>query len=607
MNGSSKIKLNSNENHVRLTSPISTRKETKFLFVTGGVVSGLGKGITISSIGVLLRAKGIETTCIKIDPYLNTDAGTMSPFEHGETFVLDDGGETDLDLGNYERFMDINLTKEHNITTGKVYKSVIDKERNGDYLGKTVQVVPHVTDEIQKKISKVSQIPVSKTQKRPEVCLVEIGGTVGDIESVVFLESIRQFILRVGRDRCCLVHVSLVPSMGEQKTKPTQHGIKALMSCGLTADFIACRSTSRLEEQVVKKISAFCNVHPSNVISVHDCENIYQVPLILKEQNIDELIITRLGVKVNTIVENGLDFWTAIAAPPKSSGKVSIALVGKYTRLTDSYLSVNKALKHACLKLNLTLDLVFLDSDEFNLKELDSVDGVVIPGGFGPRGIEGMIRAIKYCREKQKPILGICLGMQCMVIEAARSNGLHGANSAEFDQEAKDKVIIEMLEHHTGVMGGTMRLGARTTLLSDVVGKKSLAKALYSKYLGKEVNEVVERHRHRYEVNPKYVKQLEETGLSFVGKDESGERMEIVEMQTSAHPFLFGTQYHPEFLSRPGKPSPPFMGLILAASEQLGDVIGNGEAGFLSPKNGAKRKRSPSATEFTQTVKLHKS
>mmetsp|Transcript_12570 Transcript_12570/g.16261 ORF Transcript_12570/g.16261 Transcript_12570/m.16261 type:complete len:630 (+) Transcript_12570:113-2002(+) len=578
-----------NAAHLRTSSPIAVKPSTRFIFVTGGVVSGLGKGITISSLGRILKAMGIKVTCIKIDPYLNTDAGTMSPFEHGETFVLNDGGETDLDLGNYERFLDVELTKDHNITTGKIYSSVINKERRGDYLGKTVQVVPHITDEIQNWISRVSAIPVDGNgNEPPDVCLVEVGGTVGDIESNIFLEAMRQFLWRVGRERCCLVHVSLVVclgSVGEQKTKPTQHGIRTLMSLGLSPDIIVCRSSAPLEDSTRRKISAFCHVSPKNVVSVHDVSNIYHVPLILQQQNIHNILKNTIGLAESFPLEPNMLSWKKIAdVVDQATEEVSIAIVGKYTKLSDSYLSVIKACKHAAITENLKLSLVWIESS--NLEEsrsgedsyknaweqLKSVDGIVIPGGFGVRGIDGKIAAVKYARTTKVPILGVCLGMQSMVIEFARNVlGHTGANSTEFDPSIEHKLVIEMLEHHTGKMGGTMRLGARQTILQklpEALGQeKSIASLIYGKPEGAFV---LERHRHRYEVNPDYVDSLEGKGLLFSGKDETNERMEIVELALKEHPYFFGVQYHPELKSRPEKVSPPFHGLILAAAGRFG-------------------------------------
>lgn len=554
----------------------------KYVVVTGGVVSGLGKGITISSIGRLLKSAGLRVTAIKIDPYLNTDAGTMSPFEHGETFVLEDGGETDLDLGNYERFLDVTLTKDHNITTGKIYSSVIGKERKGDYLGKTVQVVPHLTDEIQAWIERVAAIPTDGRDGPPDVCLVEVGGTVGDIESSVFLEALRQFQFHCEKGHFCLVHVSLVPCMGadgEQKTKPTQHGVKELRGLGLSPDVLICRSASELLAPTREKLGIFCHVPSSCVISVHDVANIYHVPLLLQRQNVPDLLVEKLGLEPTTTCDMGA--WAAMAhAIDAYDKKVVIALVGKYTGLQDSYLSVFKALKHSCIEVQRVLDLVWIDSSDLvdetsdrqaqAWRDLERADGVVVPGGFGSRGVEGMIAAIKYCRAHKKPFLGICLGMQLMAIEYARAFlvGKQQITSAEFDADADEVAVVFMPEIDKTTMGGTMRLGARETYLCPDdwtrKGEASIASFIYD-----GADAVTERHRHRYEVNPKLVPGLEKAGLRFIGKDDTGERMEILELPRSVHPFMFGTQYHPEFKSRPHKPSPPFFGFVLAAVGQF--------------------------------------
>mmetsp|Transcript_24329 Transcript_24329/g.39449 ORF Transcript_24329/g.39449 Transcript_24329/m.39449 type:complete len:640 (+) Transcript_24329:104-2023(+) len=597
--------------HLRVNSPISMDSQTRFIFVTGGVVSGLGKGITISSIGRLLKAGGLSVTSIKIDPYLNTDAGTMSPFEHGETFVLNDGGETDLDLGNYERFLDVELTKDHNITTGKVYSTVIERERKGDYLGKTVQVVPHITDEIQNWIARVAQIPVDGTTKSPDVCLVEVGGTVGDIESMVFLEAIRQFQFRVGRERCCLVHVSLIPvlgSVGEQKTKPTQHGVKELMSLGLSPDIIVCRSSHVVEEATRKKISAFCHVAPSCVVSVHDVSNIYHVPLILEEQGLHTILRESLGLAGKMALPLRLESWRALANTVDSATEqVVITIVGKYTNLQDSYLSVLKALKHSAIRENHALQVTWIESSDLEIegktqqkekydaawKTLKQADGILIPGGFGDRGIEGKLLAAKYARENCVPILGVCLGMQSMVVEYARNVlGWKDAMSAEIDENAKTPVIVKMLEHHKGNMGGTMRLGARDTILHPLKKEdeqpRSLASLLY-----KDAKSVHERHRHRYEVNPEMIDELEKQGLRFTGKDETNQRMEIIELPLKVHPFYFGVQYHPELKSRPERPSPPFHGFILASTGKLAQKFSICESPATKSKH-LRQKRVPS-------------
>ena len=576
----------------------------KYIVVTGGVVSGLGKGITISSIGRILKASGVRVTSIKIDPYLNVDAGTMSPFEHGETFVLDDGGETDLDLGNYERFLDITLTGRHNITTGKIYREVIHQERRGDYLGKTVQIVPHATDMIQSWIKDVSKRPVDGTGLEPEVCLIEVGGTVGDIESMVFLEAIRQFQFNVGKENIFFCHVSYVPVLGEQKTKPTQHTVKELRALGLSPDIIVCRCPSLLEESVKRKISIFCHVDTKSVISVHDVSNIYHVPLILAEQGLHTILKSRLGLESMLDTPN-LTQWVSMARVVDSfPTSVDIALVGKYTGLSDSYLSVTKSLLHSGIHLNVHVNIKWIEASdleqETQIKDkekydkaweiMHSVAGVLVPGGFGTRGVEGKIAAAKYCREAKKPYLGICLGMQVMVIEFARNVlGSMDANSAEFSEHTKDPVIIFMPEISQTEKGGTMRLGARATaismthsdnsntLASEVYGFRAAQgdnstthNSEYETILGCKVNE---RHRHRYEVNPGRVDDLEGQGLIFSGMDAEGERMEIAELHRSVHPFYFGTQYHPEFKSRPNRPSPPFFAFVAISSgknNQLG-------------------------------------
>eukprot|EP00164_Ancoracysta_twista_P004660 GFYU01006298.1.p1 GENE.GFYU01006298.1~~GFYU01006298.1.p1 ORF type:complete len:728 (+),score=225.38 GFYU01006298.1:112-2295(+) len=544
----------------------------KYLLVTGGVLSGIGKGVTTSSMGMLLKASGLRVTALKIDPYLNIDAGTMSPFEHGEVFVLDDGGEGDLDLGNYERFMDLTLTKESNLTSGKIYKAVLEKERKGDYLGKTVQVVPHVTNEIMNWIERVAAIPTDDTGLKPQVCVIELGGTVGDIESMPYVEALRQFSLKIGRENICHLHVSLVPEMGpvgEQKTKPTQHSHTVLRGCGLIPDIIVCRSTRPLEREVRQKIGLFCDMSFEHVVSAHDTSNIYQVPMALHAQGTTALVAKCLKLKL--MHEPALKEWTALAkSVDNATNPIRIAVVGKYTGLQDSYLSVIKALLHACIHAQRKLVIDWIEASDLEdarrLSQKDkydnawvllrSADGVLVPGGFGNRGTEGKILAAKFARESGTPYLGICLGFQVAVIEYARTIlGLTGANTTEFEQEAAHPVVIFMPEGSKTHMGGTMRLGTRKTILSTMQCK---AARLYSGH-----GDIMERHRHRYEVNPEYVPQLEEAGLKFVGRDESGQRMQILEIPS--HRFFFATQAHPEFKSRPLKPSPPFLGFIMAA------------------------------------------
>ncbi|XP_038987137.1 CTP synthase-like isoform X2 [Phoenix dactylifera] len=555
----------------------------KYVLVTGGVVSGLGKGVTASSIGVVLKACGLRVTSIKIDPYLNTDAGTMSPFEHGEVFVLDDGGEVDLDLGNYERFLDIKLTCDNNITTGKIYQSVIDKERRGDYLGKTVQVVPHITDAIQEWIEHVAVIPVDGKEGPADVCVIELGGTIGDIESMPFIEALGQFSYRVGPGNFCLVHVSLVPVLnvvGEQKTKPTQHSVRGLRGLGLTPNILACRSAKVLEENVKEKLSQFCHVPAANIITLNDVTNIWHIPLLLRDQKAHEAILKVLNLQ-RVAREPKLEEWMNRAKLCDAlHDPVRIAMVGKYTGLSDSYLSVLKALLHASVacRKKLVVDWVpSTDLEENTAKEapdaynaawnlLKGADGILVPGGFGDRGVQGKILAAKYARENNVPYLGICLGMQIAVIDFARSvMNLWDANSTEFDPDTRTPCVVFMPEGSKTHMGGTMRLGSRRTYF-HVTDCKSVK--LYG-----NVSYVDERHRHRYEVNPDMVAEFESAGLAFVGKDETGKRMEIIELP--AHPYFVGVQFHPEFKSRPGQPSALFSGLIAASCGQLDALLQN--------------------------------
>jgi len=545
----------------------------KYVVVTGGVLSGLGKGITASSIGVLLKSAGLRLTSVKIDPYLNSDAGTMSPFEHGEVFVLDDGGEVDLDLGNYERFLDVSLTRDNNITTGKVYANVIEKERRGDYLGKTVQVVPHITNEIQEWIERVAHVPADGSGETPDACVIELGGTVGDIESAPFIEALRQFQFRVGQENVCFVHVSLVPVMGpvgEQKTKPTQHTVKELRGLGIIPDILVCRSEKPLEEETRAKLAAFCHVGTDAVVSAHDVSNLYQIPISLHEQSVLKKVSNHLGFEVPDSLPM-LDDWRVMADKvDQLEEEVNIAMVGKYTGLSDSYLSVIKALQHSAFAVDRKLVIDWIESTDLDPNDvtenhdeawgkLRAADGILVPGGFGSRGVEGKIAAAEYARTNDIPYLGVCLGLQIATIEFCRNVlGLEGANSTEFDEETPNPAVVFMPEISKTHMGGTMRLGTKPTpfLVEDCKMRR-----LYggSKH-------VDERHRHRYEVNPELIERIEGAGLKYVGKDETGQRCEIMELE--GHPYFVGTQYHPEFKSRPYRPSPPFLGLLMAATGQ---------------------------------------
>ena len=545
----------------------------KYVVVTGGVLSGLGKGITASSIGVLLKSAGLSVTSVKIDPYLNCDAGTMSPFEHGEVYVLDDGGEVDLDLGNYERFLDIALTRDNNITTGKVYQAVIERERKGDYLGKTVQVIPHITNEIQEWIERVANKSSDGSSKTPDACVIELGGTVGDIESAPFIEALRQFQFRVGKENICFVHVSLVPVMGpvgEQKTKPTQHTVKELRGLGIIPDILVCRSENPLDYETREKLAAFCHVSPEAVVSAHDVSNIYRIPILLDEQGVSEVLSKEIGFDLPDS-RPLLEDWIKMAETVDNLDEVvKIAMVGKYTGLSDSYLSVIKALQHSSFEVNRKLQINWIeaenldekvkrdDAEKYNeaWKLLKESDGILVPGGFGIRGIEGKIKAAEYARLNKIPYLGVCLGLQIATIEFCRNVlGMEKANSTEFDENTPHPAVVFMPEISKTHMGGTMRLGTKPTpfLVEDCKMKR-----LYG-----NKPHVDERHRHRYEVNPELITKIEEAGLIYVGKDETGQRCEIMELEN--HPFYVGTQYHPEFKSRPGKPSPPFLGLLKAS------------------------------------------
>jgi CTP synthase len=526
----------------------------KYIMVTGGVMSGLGKGLTTACLGKLLQARGLKVTAIKIDPYLNVDAGTMNPFEHGEIFVTEDGGEIDLDMGHYERFLDVNLTKEHNITTGQVYYEVISRERRGEYLGRTVQIIPHVVDEIKRRLRQVA------LKSGADVCLVEIGGTVGDIESMPFLEAVRQMRLEEGPTNTLFIHVTLVPSsgpVGEQKTKPTQHSVKELRQLGISPDIIVCRSDNPLTTEAKRKISLFCNVWENEVISAVDVKNIYELPLVLEHENLSSIVLQKLGLRSGDI---DLTDWVEMVSTMESASKaVRVGIVGKYIRFTDTYLSIYEALRHAAAKNDVRLEVRWINAERLErtagaFQELSQCQGAIIPGGFGPRGAEGKILAIRWARENLVPYLGLCFGFQLAVVEFARNVvGLEGANSTEVDPFTPHPVI-DLLPEQKGLkeLGGTMRLGAQEV----VIEKGTKAFQIYRS------ERIWERHRHRYEVNPEYLPPLTAKNLLFPGKSPDGKRMEILEL--SDHPFFMATQFHPEFKSRPLRPAPIFDAFIRA-------------------------------------------
>jgi CTP synthase len=528
---------------------------TKYIFVTGGVVSSLGKGLAAASIGCLLEARGLKVTLQKLDPYINVDPGTMSPFQHGEVFVTDDGAETDLDLGHYERFTHAQLTQANNWTTGRIYLSVINKERRGDYLGKTIQVIPHVTDEIRDAIRTVAD--------GPDVVIVEVGGTVGDIESLPFLESIRQMGNQVGRENALFIHLTLVPfikASGELKTKPTQHSVKELREIGIQPDILMCRCDRPLPHDMKAKIALFCNVRENEVITAQDVDTIYEVPLMFAGQGLDDMIVKKLGL---TAGDRDLRRWTELVETIKNpDASVTIGIVGKYVELEDSYKSLHEALIHGGVANKLRVQVRWVESEDLmedaNWEDrLRDFDAILVPGGFGRRGIAGMLRAINYARRGLTPYFGICLGMQCATIEFARNVcGLEGADSTEFDDDTAHPVIFK-LRDLIGVeaMGGTMRLGAYPCILKE----GSLAEKAYG------AHEISERHRHRYEFNPRYEDELGGHGLVFSGKSPDGKFIEIVELPD--HPWFLGCQFHPEFKSKPLDPHPLFVSFIRAAYE----------------------------------------
>ncbi|NEP16905.1 MAG: CTP synthase [Leptolyngbya sp. SIO4C1] len=530
---------------------------TKFVFVTGGVVSSIGKGIVAASLGRLLKSRNYSVSILKLDPYINVDPGTMSPFQHGEVFVTEDGAETDLDLGHYERFTDTSMSRLNSVTTGSIYQAVINKERRGDYEGGTVQVIPHITNEIKERIRRVAQ------NRNPDVVITEIGGTVGDIESLPFLEAIRQFRKDVGRQNVIYMHVTLIPwipAAGEVKTKPTQHSVKELRSIGIQPDILVCRCEKPIEDHIKEKVSNFCDVPVQCVIPSTDAQSIYEVPLRLEKEGLAEQALELLHLEQRS---PDLSHWSTLVerlyAPTK---QLDIAIVGKYVSLNDAYLSVVEALRHAAIAVNADLNLRWISSEDIELngpeQYLQGVHGVVVPGGFGSRGIEGKIQAIQYVREHHIPFLGLCLGMQCAVVEWARNVAqLERANSSEIDPEASNPVINLLPEQQDVVdLGGTMRLGLYPCRLEP----ETLARQLYQ-------DEVVyERHRHRYEFNNAYRNLFLETGYRVSGTSPDGRLVEIVEHAT--HPFFIASQFHPEFQSQPNKPHPLFLGLAEAALSQ---------------------------------------
>lgn len=536
---------------------------TNYIFITGGVVSSLGKGIASASLAAILEARGLKVTLIKLDPYINVDPGTMSPFQHGEVFVTHDGAETDLDLGHYERFVRTTMTKRNNFTSGKIYETVIKKERRGDYLGGTVQVIPHITNEIKHSIKQGAE--------GFDIAMIEIGGTVGDIESLPFLEAIRQMRIEVGSQRALFIHLTLVPyipTSGETKTKPTQHSVKELRSIGIQPDILICRSEKPLSHQDRAKIALFTNVEKEGVITLEDAKSIYQIPMILHAQGLDEIVVKKLGL---TLKPADLSEWQKVVdAQALQTETVKVAMVGKYTELSDAYKSINEALLHAGIHTQTKVEISYIDAEEierFGSQLLSSMHALLIPGGFGERGVEGKIKAIQYARENNLPFLGICLGMQTAVIEFARNvAGLKDANSTEFEKSTAYPVIAlisewmeedgkKNLRDENTDLGGTMRLGAQSCSLD----KDSLAYKVYQK------DTIVERHRHRYEVNNRYIEKLVEHGLVISGRSADGNLVEMVELPT--HPWFVACQFHPEFTSTPRDGHPLFEQFVSAARQ----------------------------------------
>lgn len=528
---------------------------SKFVFITGGVVSGLGKGITAASLGRLLKSRGLKVTIAKLDPYINVDPGTISPLQHGEVFVTEDGAETDLDLGHYERFMDVNLTEMSNVTTGKIYWSILTKERRGDFLGSTVQVIPHVTNEIKERIARVAR------ESEADVAIIEVGGTVGDIESLPFLEAIRQMKSDVGRDSCLYVHVTLVPMVGaELKTKPTQHSVKELRSIGIQPDIIVCRSQGKLSDEIKKKIALFCDITPEAVIPNADVASIYEVPLLFAQEGLDEIVVSRLNLGGT---EREMSQWEAMVERIKNPNHcVRVGVVGKYVALPDAYMSIAEALRHGGIENDAHVEIEWVSAESVEergaAQTLSDLDAVLVPGGFGVRGVEGKIRAAQFCRETGVPFFGICLGMHSAVIEIARNVlGLEGAHSLEFDPESPHPVVhLGADQHGVEDLGGTMMVGVLDCLLEE----GSLAHRAYGQ------DRIRERHRHRYEMNNAYRSRLVEAGLHVSGRTIDDRVVEIVEL--AGHPWFVGCQFHPELKSRPNRAHPLFKAFVEAALKQ---------------------------------------
>ncbi len=550
-------------NSHKVTVKMKNKKNVKYIFVTGGVVSSLGKGITAAALGLLLKSRGYSVTIQKFDPYINVDPGTMSPFQHGEVYVTDDGAETDLDLGHYERFLDVSMSKANNTTTGQVYFNVISKERKGDYLGATVQVIPHITDEIKERM-----LTLGKTNKY-DVVITEIGGTVGDIESLPFLESMRQLMVELGRENAISIHVTLVPYLaaaGEVKTKPTQHSVKALLELGIQPNMLVCRSDDPLDDDIKSKIALFCNVNKTEVFSAYNCKTIYEVPLVLHKQEMDSIVLDRLNLPdLNIKLDKWKHFLGQVQKPER---EIKIAVCGKYTGLLDAYKSIDEAFIHAGAENNVKVKAEYISTENITRKNVEEAlkdfDGILIPGGFGERGIEGKIEATRYARENNIPFFGICLGLQTAVIEYARNVcGLKNANSAEFKNTKTDVIHLMPEQLKVKLKGGSMRLGAYPCDLQ----KGSKAFKAYKKV------SISERHRHRFEVNNKFVPELKKNGLTISGLSPDKELVEMIELET--HPWFVGVQFHPELKSRATKAHPLFREFIKASAKNA--IKGNKE------------------------------